>query len=156
MDLARAQRAVVDPDLVDQAREPLRPDRVAAYPERAGRGCDQAGREEASDLASVDVETEGDGVVGRGQVRPRVEWEAGRAVYLARAAGNEDLAVRSRLGLVVCIEPVDEIRGLLLEDDSPPESAERTWLDPALERHPERQVERARIRDADPVADAVH
>ena len=87
-------------------------------------------------------------------MRPAVERKAGGAVHVPVVAADEDLGVGNGR-LAVRIEPVGEARRALLEDQGAPGRAERARPSPTLERHPQRQVERARIGDRDPVAGAV-
>ena len=87
-------------------------------------------------------------------MRPAVERQPGAAVHVPIDTADEDLAVGNGR-LPVRIEPVGEARCALLEDQGAPGRAERARPSPTLERHPQRQVERARIGDRDPVAGAV-
>ena len=75
------QRAVVDPDLVDQALELLAPDVVGAEGQRArARRCISPTSGCELDLRAVHEEPQHCAVEGRGEVRPLVRVEVLRAV----------------------------------------------------------------------------
>ena len=85
LDFGGAQRAVVDPDLVDQAAEELAPDAVAADAQRAGRGFDRPADGHVAGLHAIDEDAQGGAVVSGGQVGPGVQGEGGacRAVSIS-------------------------------------------------------------------------
>ena len=154
LDLHRAERAVVDPHLVDLALEPLGPERGAADLQRTRRGRDRARRRQRSDRHAVEVERQRRAVVRAGEVRPGVQRRRRRAAQVAiDAAGDRVHARSARTGARV--EPVDVVARLLLEQHGPPVVAERGRPNPGLERHLGREVEALRVGDVDDVVDAV-
>jgi hypothetical protein len=99
LDLACGQRPVVDPDLVDSAREVFAPYGVATDPERERRSNDGAAASLAADLHAIDVEPQGGAVVRCREVRPGVRWKAGGAGR--RHVRAAPVHIRGRVGCVV-------------------------------------------------------
>ncbi len=117
--LGGAERTVVHAHLVDRAGEPLVPDQVPADAQDPARGGQRPGQCELAGRGPVHVQAEGRAVVGGGEVRPGVGGERRRSRDALVVAGHEDVAARevaARGG----VEAVDEVAGLLLEDDRAP------------------------------------
>ena len=76
LQLAHREGAVVDAQVVDPPRKPLRPDAVAADPQHSRGGGDGACLRELRDLGPVQIEAQEGAVVGRRQVRPRIQRQA--------------------------------------------------------------------------------
>ena len=110
LEFSGAERAVVDPDVVDLTLEPLGPDLVAADLQRPGRVRHRAGHGTRGDLRAVDEEAKLTAVVGRREVRPRRRGQRVRAAddVLREPRPDRDDAARV-LAVGVGEEPVDEI-----------------------------------------------
>ena len=104
------------------------------------------------DLSAVDVEAEGCAVVGLGQVRPAVGGERGGPEGIGVAAAGDRARVRprgvgrGRLEVEVVVALVDHVT---------PVGVDGRGVDPRLERHPAREVQRGRVGDRDERACAV-
>ena len=147
-DLCRAERAAVDPHLVDEAAEPLRPDRVSADPQGRGRGHDGTGDRDLRDLRAVHEQPLGRPVERRREVRPEAGRDGGCAVKQTCGWVHRHLRLRP-VGVAVRVEAVDEVAGALLDDQRSEAAAAGRGVDPALDRHAGGDVERVRVRDVD-------
>src|SRR5207245_5874610 len=128
LDLGRGEGAVVDPNVVEQAPEVLAPDGVPAHVQDAGGGRDRSDHGGRLDERTVDVEAQVGAVERDGEVRPGVQGEPGRADRVHLAA-DEDLPDRVP-GVLARVEAVDELAGLLLEEDAAYGAAGRARVTP--------------------------
>ena len=147
-----AQGSVVDAHLIDQPGKPLAPDTVATQAQHA-RGSRHRTRDgRRARQRAIDVETHSRTVIGRRQMRPGVQRQRRRPDRIPLGA-DEHLPQRPRAGLIGK-QPVHNPTRTLLEDHRPPTTKPRR-PHPCLQRHPSRQIERARIRHRHPVVDPV-
>ena len=146
------QRPVVDPHLVDQTREPLPPDTVAAEAQDPRRRRHRTRHSRRGRQRPVHVQPQQRPVIGRRQMRPGIQRQRRRPDRVPLRA-DEHLTQRPRAGLIGK-QPIHDPTRTLLEDHRPP-TTERRRPHPRLQRHPSRQIERVRIRHRHPVVDPV-
>src|SRR6185312_10013231 len=118
-DLSGAERAVVDPDLVDAAGEVLAPHAVAADAQRAidGRRRHRIGARR--DGQPIDVEAHRRAVIGGGQVRPGVDGDLPPAgqVVLDRRAGSGAVVKFRVVGGTLRVQRIRQLAGALFEQN---------------------------------------
>src|SRR6185503_16181652 len=116
LNVRRGQRDVVDADFVDRAREILSTAAVATNLQRSVRGVDASRPRRAGDLDTVDIHPERRPVVGRRQVRPRVDGNRRRTVDVARREGTARRRPRRARGhpleVVIVVALVDDVAPL--------------------------------------------
>ena len=153
-DLAFGERTVVDPYLVDHAREPLAPELGSAYSQRTARDRDPSGSRFRQDLGAVAVEADVAPVERDGEVRPLAARN--RRVRPRAPIGAADVCVAARpTAARVGIERIGECLGLLLDHHRPPGIAQISGPHPGFERHAAGQVERWAVGDVDEVVSTV-
>ena len=153
VDLSGTQCPAIDLDVVDQPGEPLRPDRVAPDAKHAVRLSDRARSGEAGLERAVDIETQCRSVEGAAEKAPTADRQGRRRRGISVRPG-----VGVNAGAGPCplrVERIGELARKLFHDHGPPATRELSRLDPSLDRHVAREVERRRVGNADPTVAAV-
>ena len=144
LDLRGAQRDVVDAHVVDQPREELPVKTVPADLQRIRRGRNRTRVRRRRHLRPIHIQTQRRPVICLGQERPRVGRKLASAEGIRVAAARDQPRIRlrrvrrRRLQIEVVIGLVDHI---------PPVRVDRRRINPRLQSHPTRQLQRRRIRN---------